>query len=198
MKLYRLYTSLLLLFTTIFSCWSERYTIVKLVPSKTEIKIGHKICRVGDEFDDSDTIFWNNSDTLIMNVLCNDKNCYAPRLTLFFPQDLMQDDEFISLHRFLFTKTQALVGYETICDTIYVYPYSYSSIHIFQHEEDCLYAHIVNSNLTFEIVPENKQYFISYNDFSNNQGTPITLEIYNNPCIKRENLVRTFVVVFEK
>ena len=76
MKLYRLYTSLLLLFTTIFSCWSERYTIVKLVPSKTEIKIGHKICRVGDEFDDSDTIFWNNSDTLIMNVLCNDKNCY--------------------------------------------------------------------------------------------------------------------------
>lgn len=198
MKPYRQHIFLLLLFSSFLPCWSERYTIVKLIPSGTAIKIGHNICRVGDEFDDKDTIFWNNSDTLIMNVLCNDRNCYAPRLTLFFPQNVIHGDEFISLHRFLFTQAQALVGYGFIRDTIYIYPYSSSSIHIFQHEEECLYAHIANSNLTFEIVPENKQYFISANDFNKDHGNPVKIEIYNSPCIRKENIVRTFIVVFEK
>ena len=196
MKQYKLYVVLLLIFPTILPCKSEKYVIVKMVPA-TEVRIGNQICGIGSEIDVRDTIFWNNADTLIMNVLCNDKNCYAPRLTIYYPQDMVSDDEFMNLHHFLFTETKPLVGYGALLnDTIYVYPNSYSSIHIFQKKEDCLYAHIANSNVTFELTPIDKQYFISSNDFKN-QEAPIELEIYNSPYLKGENKVKTIIVIFE-
>ena len=196
MKRYRLFVVLLHILSAILPCKSEKYIIAKIIPPATEVRIGNQTCGIGSEIDDRDTIFWNNTDTLIMNVLCNDKNCYAPRLTVYYPQDMVSDDEFMNLHNFLFAETKPLVGYGTSNDTIFLYPNGYSSIHIFQHEEDCLYAHIANSNVTFELTPIDKQYFISSYDFKNPKEQ-IELEIYNSPYLKGENKVKTIIVIFE-